>query len=59
VSYPAPDSVLVAHRNLAPEHLECTAQIAQRQRLKPLADRGATAVEAMEELWPDLTELVG
>jgi tRNA(adenine34) deaminase len=59
VSYPAPDSVLAAHRNLAPEHLDCAAEIAQRQRLKPLTDRGAAAVEALEELWPDLTELVG
>lgn len=59
VGYPAPEPVLAAHRNLSPEHLECAAEIAGRHRLRPLAERGANVVEALEELWADLVSLGG
>ena len=59
VAYPAPESVITAHRDLAPEHLSCAAEIATRHRLRPLADRGSTVVDALDELWPDLESLAG
>jgi tRNA(Arg) A34 adenosine deaminase TadA len=59
VGYPAPDAVLDAHRDLAPAELACAAQIAGDHRLKPLADAGATVVDAISELWIDLTTLGG
>jgi tRNA(Arg) A34 adenosine deaminase TadA len=57
VAYPAPPQVVDAHRRLTPAALECASSIADRHRLRRLADRGATTVDAIEELWPDLTAL--
>ena len=54
---PAPAEVLDAHRRLAPAHLACAAGIAERHRLRPLADRGAPVCDAVAELWPDLVAL--
>jgi tRNA(Arg) A34 adenosine deaminase TadA len=57
VAYPAPDSVISAHRDLAPEHLSYAAEVAERHRLRPLAERGASELDALDELWPDLVAL--
>jgi hypothetical protein len=57
VAYPAPAEVLDAHRRLAPAALECASTIANRHRLRYLADSGATTLDAIEELWPDLTDM--
>lgn len=59
VAQPAPDHVLSAHQNIAPEHLACAAEIAQRHRLKPLAASGVPVLDALTELWPDLVDLAG
>ena len=58
-AYPAPDSVLEAHRRVAPQHLECAHEIVGRHRLRLMAGRGATALEAVAELWSDLVSLGG
>jgi tRNA(Arg) A34 adenosine deaminase TadA len=57
VAYPAPAHVVDAHRRLASAALECAQEIAQRHRLRQLADEDATAVDAITELWPDLVTL--
>lgn len=54
VSYPAPPNVIDAHRRLTPSTLECASVIAKRHRLRQIGDEGATVLEAMRELWPDL-----
>ena len=54
---PAPDSVLDAHRRRAPAHLERASRLAGGHRLTMLAERGATAADAVAELWPDLLAL--
>jgi hypothetical protein len=57
VAYPAPPQVVEAHRRLTPAALDCASTIADRHRLRRIADLSATALEAIEELWPDLTTL--
>ncbi len=57
VAYPAPPQVVDAHRRLTPAALECARTIADRHRLRHMADVGATALDAVEELWPDLMTL--
>jgi len=57
VAYPAPPDVVDAHRRLTPSTLECASSIAKRHRLRQIGDRGATVLEAIEELWPDLVAL--
>ncbi len=57
VAYPAPPQVVDAHRRLTPEALECAIAIANRHRLRQISDLGATAFDAIEELWPDLMTL--
>jgi tRNA(Arg) A34 adenosine deaminase TadA len=57
VAYPAPPEVVDAHRRLTPAALECASSIADRHRLRNMADRGATSLAAIEELWPDLMTL--
>jgi tRNA(adenine34) deaminase len=57
VAYPAPMDVVDAHRRLTPATLECANGIAERHRLARAGDRGATVLEAIEELWPDLVAL--
>ncbi|HMC38913.1 MAG TPA: nucleoside deaminase [Acidimicrobiales bacterium] len=59
VAYPAPESVIIAHGNLAPEHLACAAEVADRHRLKPLAEGGGLVLDALAELWSDLVTLAG
>jgi hypothetical protein len=58
VAYPAPPNVIEAHRQLASPSLECARQIAERHRLRRIADEGAPVIDAMEELWADLEGLV-
>lgn len=57
VTYPAPANVIDAHGRLAPSTLECASAIAKRHRLRLTGDRGATVLEAIQELWPDLIAL--
>jgi len=57
VAYPAPPNVIDAHRRLTPSTLECANTIADRHRLRQIGNRGATAFEAIQELWPDLMTL--
>lgn len=57
VAYPAPAQVVDAHRRFTPAALECASTIAGRHRLREIADTGATPLDAIEELWPDLTTL--
>ena len=57
VAYPAAPQVVEAHRRLTPTALDCASTIADRHRLRRIADLGATALKAIEELWPDLTTL--
>jgi tRNA(Arg) A34 adenosine deaminase TadA len=57
VAFPAPAQVVDAHRRLAPGALECASSIAERRRLRRIADLGATSLDAIEELWADLTSL--
>jgi tRNA(adenine34) deaminase len=57
IAYPAPPNVIDAHRRLTPSTLECANTIADRHRLRPIGNRGATVLEAIQELWPDLTAL--
>jgi tRNA(Arg) A34 adenosine deaminase TadA len=57
VGYPAPPHVVDAHRHLSPSTLECANTIAGRHRLGQIGDLGATVLEAIEELWPDLMVL--
>lgn len=57
VAYPAPTQVLDAHRRLTPAALECASTLDDHHRLRHIADLGATSLDAIEELWPDLTAL--
>jgi tRNA(adenine34) deaminase len=57
VAYPAPPPVVDAHRRLTPAALDCASSIADRHRLRQIADLGATSLDAIEELWPDLMTL--
>jgi len=57
VAYPAPPQVVEAHRRLTPAALDCASTLADRHRLRQIADLGATAFDAMEEVWPDLLTL--
>jgi tRNA(Arg) A34 adenosine deaminase TadA len=57
VAYPAPPQVVDAHRRLAPAALECASSIADHDRLCHLADVGASALDAIEQLWPELITL--
>jgi tRNA(Arg) A34 adenosine deaminase TadA len=57
VTYPAPPNVIDAHRRLAPSTLACAQDIAERHRLRQIADHGASVLDAIEELWPDLVSL--
>jgi hypothetical protein len=54
---PAPDEVLDAHRRLTPERLAYASDIARHHRLLALAREGATVVDAVNELWPDIVAL--
>ncbi len=51
----APESVITAHRNLTPDHLDCAVGLGERRRLHDLATEGATVVDAIVELWADLS----
>ncbi len=55
VSHPAPTDVIDAHARLSPLVLECA--VARRHRLRLISDRDATALDAIQELWPDLISL--
>jgi tRNA(adenine34) deaminase len=57
VAYPAPHQVVEAHRRLTPAALECASTVSDRHRLRQIADLGATAFDALEEVWPDLLRL--
>lgn len=57
VAYPAPGQVVEAHRRITPSALECARDITERQRLRQIGDVGASALDAIEELWPDLVTL--
>jgi hypothetical protein len=57
VAYPAPPHVVDAHRRLTLPALECAQQITGRHRLRQVADAGASALDAVTELWPDLVTL--
>jgi hypothetical protein len=57
VAYPAPSDVIDAHNRLAPSALECAGKIVERHRLHQLGEQGATVVDAIDELWPDLLSL--
>jgi hypothetical protein len=57
VAYPAPPNVIDAHRRFTPSTLECANTIADRHRLWQIGNRGATVLEAIQELWPDLMAL--
>ena len=52
-----PETVIDAHRRLAPQHLDCATGVARSHRLRPLADDGAPVIDALDELWPDLVAL--
>jgi hypothetical protein len=57
VAYPAPAQVVDAHRRITPSVLECVRDITERHRLRQIGDVGASALDAIEELWPDLVAL--
>lgn len=57
VGYPAPPDVIEAHQRLTPAALECASTIADRDRLRQIGERGATVLEAIDELWLDLMAL--
>jgi tRNA(adenine34) deaminase len=57
VVYPGPPDVVDAHRRLTPSTFECARTIAERHRLRQIGDLGATVLEAIQELWPDLMAL--
>jgi tRNA(adenine34) deaminase len=57
VAYPAPPHVIEAHRRLTPSTLECASSIAEHHRLRQIGERGASALDAIEELWPTLVAL--
>jgi hypothetical protein len=57
VAYPAPPNVVDAHRRLAPSTLACAMAIAERHPLRQIGREGATVLEAIQELWPDLMAL--
>jgi tRNA(Arg) A34 adenosine deaminase TadA len=57
VAYPAPPNVVAAHRRLAPSTLACAMTIAERHPLRQIGREGATVLEAIQELWPDLMAL--
>ena len=57
VAFPAPPQVIDAHRRLTPSMLRCASSVVRRHRLREIGDRGATALDAIEELWPDLVAL--
>ena len=57
VAYPAPPHVIDAHERLASSTLECARGIAERRHLRQIADQGASVLDAVEELWPELVSL--
>ncbi len=57
VAYPAPPDVVDAHRRLTPLTLEYASSIAKHHRLRQIGDQGASVLEAIEGLWPDLVTL--
>jgi len=54
-----PESVIDAHRRLAPGHLDCATDVVDSRRLRALADGGGSVVDALDALWPDLLALGG
>lgn len=57
VVYPAPPNVIDAHRRLVPSTFECAKEIAERHHLRQIADQGASVLDAVDELWPELVSL--
>ena len=57
ISHPAPVYVIDAHRSLSPAVFASAAGEADRGRLRELSDRGATVIESIEQLWPELMTL--
>lgn len=57
MAQPRQQHVIDAHRRLTLAALACAEEIAERHRLRRLADDGAPVVDAITELWPDLVTL--
>jgi tRNA(Arg) A34 adenosine deaminase TadA len=56
---PADAPVIEAHRRLAPGHLDVAAAVVAEGHLVAVAERGGSAADAIDALWPHLDALGG